>query len=498
MSTLCPACGRTFDDAYRLCPFDGTGLVRAGEHRLAPGAALEGRYLVTGTLGEGGTGLVYRAEDAETGRVVVLKVIRPEHAESPEQVARFLGELKVGARVRSPRVRQVLGTTRTDEGRLVLVLDYVDGRSLAEILACEGHLTEVRALALAREVALALADVHAAGVVHRDLKPSNLLVSGIGGTEAVTLLDLGVARRLDVPPALSDVEGADSVQTHTGHVVGTPAYLSPEAILGDPVDPRADLYALGVMLHEMLCGARPFDAPSFGKLLLKHLNEVPRALGERSPPVAVSAGTEALLAVLLAKEPDRRPSTAAAVVAAIDPLLAGLRAGRAPRRALPTETLEVAAPGPARLPPAPAGSSALPSFSLGAPLADEGDDQEPPSDDRRRTFEGTYELHRGDELSWGQRPDAPGDLRNDERLRARRDLDRAESRGLTRARWTRRVLGFAATLLALATVAWLAFGDGRAGTEALLETASGRWDELNRTLDSWSLDQPDPPGRRMY
>lgn len=490
MSTLCPACGRTFDDAYRLCPFDGTGLVRAGERRLEPGAVVDDRYLITGALGEGGTGLVYRARDGETDLEVVLKVIRPEHAESPEQVTRFLSELKVGAHVQSPRVRQVLGTTRTAEGRLVLVLDYVDGRSLAEILAAEGHLPEVRALELAREVALALADVHAADVVHRDVKPSNLLVSGPGGAEVVTLLDLGIARRLDVP--------YDAVQTRTGHVVGTPAYLAPEAILGDEVGAAADLYALGVVLHEMLCGARPFEAPSFGKLLLKHLNEAPRSLAERNPPVAVEGRTQELLTALLAKQAARRPATAAAVVTTIEAVLAGLRAGRSSRRGAPTETLEVVVRG--RSSPLSPGAEPydLPALALGAPLADDGGPPAPPADVRPPMFAEAYELHRAEDLADGSLSDAPGDIKDDERLRARRDLNRAETRGLTRGLWTRRLLGFAATLLALATVAWLAFGDGRAGTEALLGHASGRWDELNRTLDSWKLDQPDPPGRRRY
>ena len=488
MSTLCPACGRSFDDAFRLCPFDGTGLVRTGERRLDTGTVLDERYLVSTPLGEGGTGLVYRAHDVRTDRDVVLKVIRPEHAASPEQVARFLSELKVGQRVSSSRVRRVLGTTRTDEGRLVLVLEYVEGRSLADVLAEQAPLPEARALTLAREVARALADVHGAGVVHRDLKPSNVLLLGRPPAEAVSLLDLGVARQLDVPSA--------ELHTRTGHVVGTPAYLSPEAILGDPVDGRADLYALGVLLHELLTGARPFEAPSLVKLMLKHLNDPPVALDARTPPVPVHPRTAELLRALLAKQRDRRPPSALRVVEAIEAILATLRAEPSPRGTA-TETLPrpLSHTGSAFAP----GGAGLAGLSLGRPLHEtqETPSLAPRTDDAAGWEPMAYEMH-DPGLPRSEMGDDAARSRLEDHLKARAEMARAERAGHDPNRGLTRVVGAAATLLALWAAGWLWLGDGRPGVEAVVSSVVAEWDGLQRTLDSWSLDKPDTRPLHRY
>ena len=486
MSTLCPACGRTFDDAYRVCPFDGTGLVRLGEQRLEPGDVLDDRYLVSGPLGEGGTGLVYRAQDSFDGRDVVLKVIRAEHASSKEQVARFLSELKVGQRVDSPHVRPVLGTTRTPEGRLVLVLAYVEGRSLAEVLAAEAPLGEARALALARAIAEALVDVHAAGVVHRDLKPSNVLLTGLPPAETVTLLDLGVARQLDVP--------SDQLQTRTGHVVGTPAYLSPEAILGDPIDGRADLYALGVLLHELLTGRRPFEAPSLVKLMLKHLNDAPAPLTARVP---VHPRTAELVSSLLAKDRSRRPVDARRTIEAIDATLAAARSDSATARRMATETLE--RPGVA---PSPFGAGRQPSFSLeglslGAPLHDLHEPASLAPEAPRHVDPILYELHHPDARSEPGISDEAR-ARLDDHLRARAELLEAERRGHQPNLGLTRAVGAAATLVALLAVAWLWLGGGRPGVVSLANEVTARWQGLQKTLDSWGTDQPDTRPLHRY
>jgi len=478
-----------FDDAYRLCPFDGTGLVCTGQRRLEPGTVLDDRYLVSGPLGEGGTGLVYRAQDSEDGRDVVLKVIRPEHADSPEQVTRFLSELKVSARVKSPFVRQVLGTTRTPEGRLVLVLEYIEGRSLAEILAREGALPEGRALSLARGVAVALADVHAAGVVHRDVKPSNVLVSGTAPTESIVLLDLGVARQLDVP--------ADAIQTRTGHVVGTPAYLSPEAILGDPVDARADLYALGVLLHEMLTGARPFEAPSLVKLMLKHLNEPPLRLAARTPPTRVHPRTDDVVAALLAKDAAARPASAVRAREMLEAILPLVGSG-GPRDDLrqPLETLEARRPASGASPRPETDRASAPRLSLGTALADRNAPTPTVPDEPAFAADLIYELQRGP--SEGEASGAEAEVAWVERLAQRRELEAAEAGQISRALRLTRVVGLVATLLALAAVGWLTLGGGRTGVEGLVNEARGQWELLDRTLDSWNPDQPEKKGLRRY
>ncbi|MFL6199179.1 MAG: protein kinase domain-containing protein [Thermoanaerobaculia bacterium] len=282
---------RTADDAVR---------------RLAAGSRLAGRYRIVELLGVGGMGMVYKAEDEELGLPVALKVLRPDLARDGRRLERFKQELVLARQVSHPNVVRIhdLGS---DGDLLFLTMDFVAGRSLAEILADEGHLAPERAVAIARQIAAALAAAHEAGVVHRDLKPANVLVDESG---RAAIGDFGVARSL-----------AASGATLPGAVVGTLDYLSPEQARGDVVDGRSDLYALGIVLFEMLTGELPFAGGSSAEVLAQRLTG---ATPHRRPTrVQVPRHLDAVIARLLQRDPAKRYPGAAEVLADLDRLQGG-------------------------------------------------------------------------------------------------------------------------------------------------------------------------------
>jgi len=237
---------------------------------LAPGARLAGRYRIVELLGAGGMGLVYRALDERLDVEVALKVLRPEHAAEGGMLERFRQELVLARQVTHKHVVRIHDIGE-DGDLLFLSMDLVAGRSLKALLAERGRLEPDEAAALGRQLAEALAAAHAEGVVHRDLKPANVLVEP-DGTAYVS--DFGVARSL-----------AGAGLTHTGGVVGTVEYLSPEQARGDPVDGRSDLYALGLILYEALAGEAPFRGGTWSEVLGQRLTAEPRELSALRPEV---------------------------------------------------------------------------------------------------------------------------------------------------------------------------------------------------------------------
>ena len=275
--------------------------------RFAPGTLVAGRYRVTGVAGVGGMGVVYRARDEELGVDTALKVLRPDLGDDPSVVERFRSELRLAREVTHKNVVRIhdLGE---HEGLRFLTMRYVEGRSLREVLERDGRMAPERAVRIARQVASALEEAHRAGVVHRDLKPGNVLLDA---DDNAYVTDFGVARSL----------GGDGL-TRAGAVVGTPDYLSPEQIAGEPVDGRTDLYALGILLYEMLTGELPFRAGSQSEMLAQRLAGRARDLSDSG--VVVPAWLRAVVRRLLERSPARRYPDAGA-------LGAGLDRGRAPR-----------------------------------------------------------------------------------------------------------------------------------------------------------------------
>lgn len=276
-----------------------TGLIVAAE--FTPGAILGERYRIDGLLGIGGMGVVYRATDLTLDVPVALKLLRAELAHRGDAFERFRQELLLARQVSSPRVVRIHDLARLD-GHWLISMDLVDGEALDHRLDREGRLPIDAAVGIARQIAEGLAAAHACGVIHRDLKPANILLDRNGDAR---ISDFGVARSL-----------AGSGGTRTGAIVGTPDYLSPEQVRGEPADARSDLYALGLILYEMLAGAPPFPGGTLAETLAQRMLRTP-------PPVAIArrdvpGWLARLVARLLRPQPAHRLPTADAVVRALD------------------------------------------------------------------------------------------------------------------------------------------------------------------------------------
>jgi tRNA A-37 threonylcarbamoyl transferase component Bud32 len=293
------------------------------------GRILDDRYRLGSLLGVGGMAKVYLADDRVLERQVAVKVLSPPYAQDPMFVERFRREARAAARLSHPNIVAVFDSG-SDAGEHYLVMEYVAGQSLAELLHRQGRLTPRRAAELAVEVCAALAAAHAQGLVHRDVKPANVLADADG---RVKVADFGIVKA-----------AATATLTGTGTVLGTAAYLSPEQAQGGPVDARSDLYSLGCLLYELLCGTPPFgsgaDSPPVA-VATRHLHQPPEPPSAHNPQV--DAGLDAVVLTALAKEPAQRYQSAVELQDALERVLAGdaVAAGPvgSPAAALSTEPL---------------------------------------------------------------------------------------------------------------------------------------------------------------
>ncbi|HMJ10465.1 MAG TPA: serine/threonine-protein kinase [Polyangiaceae bacterium] len=283
------------------------------------GSVLADRYRIDALLGEGGMGRVYAAEHVLMRKRLAVKVLHRELTTVPEVVQRFEREAMAAANIDHPNVAAATDFGKLADGAVFLVLEYVQGKNLRDEIAA-GPLGVERALHITRQIASALASAHALEIVHRDLKPENvMLVEKSGDGDFAKVLDFGIAR---VP--IGEVSGtgrSSSPITKVGMVFGTPEYMAPEQALGQPVDGRADLYALGVIAYEMVSGVRPFSSKSPVGILGQQLSKPPPPFAERAPGVLVSPSVEQVIMRLLAKDASDRYQTAVELVEALDALL---------------------------------------------------------------------------------------------------------------------------------------------------------------------------------
>jgi serine/threonine-protein kinase len=277
------------------------------------GTVLAGRYRIERLLGSGGMGSVYRAEHVLMRKACAVKVLHREMTQVKEVVARFEREAVAAARIEHPNVATATDFGQLEDGSFYLVLEFIEGQSLARLIAERGALPEERALTIVRQIADALSAAHGAGIVHRDLKPDNvMLVAKDGGADLVKVLDFGIAKvKLE-----GDKAQAEQALTRMNTVMGTPEYMAPEQARGEEVDLRADLYTLGTILYEMLVGQSPFRHEEFVVVLTKKLTEDPPPL-----PAHVSPGTRELVERLLQRAPEDRLQSAAEIAAAVDAVL---------------------------------------------------------------------------------------------------------------------------------------------------------------------------------
>jgi serine/threonine-protein kinase len=264
---------------------------------LEPGAIVADRYRVESLLGEGGMGAVYLVEHVHMKKRLALKVLSTEMGRNDEAVARFEQEARAAAHVEHPNVAAAVDFGRMSDGAFYLALEYVEGVSLRQRIQ-QGPLDPVRAVEIIVQALAGLSKAHEMGIVHRDLKPDNVMISQRGGTEVVKVLDFGIAKiRAEADNVPRKVQA-----TRAGMIFGTPDYMSPEQALGEAVDGRADLYAIGVMLYEMLTGVLPFQVDDPMVMLARHITAPPPKMSEQVPHVAVPPALEAVVMKLLEKK----------------------------------------------------------------------------------------------------------------------------------------------------------------------------------------------------
>jgi serine/threonine protein kinase/tetratricopeptide (TPR) repeat protein len=264
-----------------------------------------GHYRVLEELGHGGMGIVYAADDIRLDRRVALKVLRPEVADSPDRRARFQREAKAAAALNHPNIVHLYSVDES-EGLLFITMELVQGRSLRELLKTSGPLPLSRTLAFASQMAEGLACAHAAGILHRDLKPGNVMVTD---NDRVKILDFGLAK-IFTPASAWDPEAATMTRERTGSstTLGTAGYMSPEQALGKPLDPRTDLFALGVVLFEMATGRAPFEGDTPAAIFDQLLNRRPLSPRILNPSLPAFLGV--VIDKILEKDPQRRHQSA--------------------------------------------------------------------------------------------------------------------------------------------------------------------------------------------
>ena len=266
---VCPKCGARYDAGAEFCQLDGALLENTDPYI---GRTLLDQFVIEEVLGSGGMGSVYRARQLSVERDVAIKILHPELATNPDAVRRFRREARVSSELEHPNiVRVYLFGQLPGEDSLYLVMQYLDGHPLSDVVRREGALELTRALHIATQVCDGIGDAHAHGVVHRDVKPENvLLIQRAGDPDFVKVLDFGIARFL---------EGEQTVATQSGLIFGTARYISPEGASGEPTDARSDVYSIAVLAYQLLSGRTPFDSKSPVSLLMKHLHEPAPQLG---------------------------------------------------------------------------------------------------------------------------------------------------------------------------------------------------------------------------
>jgi serine/threonine protein kinase len=304
----CPECGQHFSAEATFCPFDGSMLALSRyEPPVDPlvGTTIDGRYEVIGVLGEGGMGTVYEVRHKMLARSFAMKLLRRDIAREEDLAARFTNEAKATGSIKHPHIVSITDFGQLDDGTPYFVMELLVGQTLAQVLKESGPFELPRARAILLQVTSALAQAHTSGVIHRDLKPENVFLARPAGgamsavQDDVKIVDFGAAKVL----------GSSRI-TKTGIVFGTPHYMSPEQASGQPVDHRADIYALGVIMYEMLTGRVPFEADTYMGVLTQHMFVQPKPPSTVCPERAEELGPLENIALrALEKRPEDRYQT---------------------------------------------------------------------------------------------------------------------------------------------------------------------------------------------
>jgi serine/threonine protein kinase len=305
MTFVCTRCKRDVDTPGLFCPFCGAPAPQPDAEPSDPyiGKTIAEKYFVNGLLGRGGMGQVYKATHLTLDRPVALKMLARSFLSDPDMVKRFHREARAASKLNHPNCINILDFGQAEDGTLFIAMEFLAGRSLEKVLADEFPLGEARVVRIVGQILGALAEAHAAGIIHRDLKLANVMVEARRDEpDFVKVLDFGIAK-------ISEAAGGGQL-TGTGIVCGTPGYMSPEQARGEELDARSDLYAVGVILYELLSGRLPFVSNTPMGFVAKHMTEAPRPLGEACPDQRISPTLDAIVMRVLSKAREDRPASA--------------------------------------------------------------------------------------------------------------------------------------------------------------------------------------------
>jgi serine/threonine-protein kinase len=355
----CPSCGAPVAGTDNLCPqcggdlrgvgadtdtFVGTSAppTRGSKDRgstlgsLALGSIIDGRYRLREKLGEGGMGAVFKVEHVRMGKIMALKLMRPEAAVDRTALKRFQHEARIVSKLSHANTVCVFDFGELDDGALYMAMEYVPGKDLSWILRAEGNLSERRAVPVVVQVLRSLAEAHDAGIVHRDIKPANvMLLRTREGEDFAKVVDFGIAKLAEAAHGQTDKK---AITGNAGEFVGTPNYMSPEQVRGEEFDARSDLYSLGAMIFELLTGRCPFVADNPLAVAAKHLTDAPPTLKAVAPQIDFSETIEKVIAKALQKAPKDRYQSADDMRAA---LLGGADSRRGNTGKIAASSLEV-------------------------------------------------------------------------------------------------------------------------------------------------------------
>ncbi|HZE72674.1 MAG TPA: protein kinase [Pyrinomonadaceae bacterium] len=266
------------------------------------GYILEGKYRLDNLLGTGGMSEVYRATRLHIGDEVAIKILHPQQGIDRHAAERFRREAQIAARLKHPNVVSIYDFGLSVDGLMYLVMELVDGYSLRQIIKQQGPLTIAAAAEVTTQVCSALDEAHRHNIIHRDIKPDNIIFNSTEDGLRIKVLDFGIAKLRDL---------ATSNLTQAGSVMGTPYYMSPEQCMGEELDGRSDIYSMGILLYEVLCGSVPFKSPTPSAVVVQHVTQAPAPL--RSVNLSIPAAVEVVVLHALEKKREARPQTAKAL-----------------------------------------------------------------------------------------------------------------------------------------------------------------------------------------
>ncbi len=375
---VCPRCGSSID-GKRFCSHCGLEIHQPPTTPVSPtaiptlpsnppasaqpafeqlqGRTLNQKYQLETPLGMGGMGTVYRAKRLLIGDTAAVKVLHQAQVGDPQSVERFRREAQAAARLKHPNVVAIYDAGVSDEGLCYFVMELVEGRDLRAIIKQQGPLTQSAAAEIIRQVGSALDEAHQHNVVHRDLKPENIVVQQTLTGLQVKVLDFGIASIRDATA---------SRLTHTGQMLGTPHYMSPEQCMGEELDGRSDVYSLGVVLFEMLTGIVPFNSPTPTAIVVQHVNQQPPPL--RAHNASISSAVEVVVLRAIAKRREDRPQTAGALAQELIAAVSGIASTPRQPALLHTPT-ELASTLPQPAPTTPVATPSLNNNEAFAPAA---------------------------------------------------------------------------------------------------------------------------------